>query len=173
MNLVHSQAASGALERRVSAYPVMVPCVPRLPVGPFGIRVAFQRNAFVFEEGTRNSATGAGVAWNMARAPFSNSPRGLAKLGASWSLCTVSCIHCSAASAGGASMRHCLPSALSSSPPNVRSQAVPHSWMPVLGANPATPLVVSCRPRSTSASTVQLASAGGGSTPVRASRSSL
>jgi hypothetical protein len=45
MNFAHSQAASGALDSLVNAYPVMVPCVPRWPAGPLGSRVAFHRNA--------------------------------------------------------------------------------------------------------------------------------
>jgi hypothetical protein len=62
MNFVHSQVASGSLESLVTAYPVVVPCVPRWPEGPLGSRVAFHLKALVLDDGKRNSATRDGVA---------------------------------------------------------------------------------------------------------------
>ena len=67
------------------------------------------------------------------------------------------------------------PSALNRSPPKVRSQCSPHSWMATLGTHPHTSSSarVSCFAQAVSWSVVQSASARGTWIPARRARAWL
>ena len=152
-------------------------CVPRTPLAGWrGAIVAPHSKLTNGCPGALYSATIPGVACMKASFPRWNRSRALARrLSVVWCLKRASAIHCSPAWAGAPSSRRRFPSALNRSPPKVRSQWTPHSWMGTLGSQPQTSSSgrVSWRAQSVSWSVVQAASASGTCTPDRRARAWL